>query len=78
MERTKGPDIAKTAGVVLAALYLAAGIAGGGKPSGDTVVYALMGNGYIESPDKPVKPDSLFGQQLNERIGVTKASAVLK
>ena len=40
--------------------------------------FALMGNGYIESPDKPVKPDSLFVQQLTERIGKEKADAVLK
>jgi len=40
--------------------------------------YALMGNGYIESPDGPVKPDSLFEQQLNERIGAARAQTVLK
>lgn len=40
--------------------------------------YALMGNGYIESPDKPVKPDSLFVQQLIDRIGKDKAIQVLK
>jgi hypothetical protein len=40
--------------------------------------YALMGNGYIESPDGPVKPDSLFKQQLIERIGKDKAEDVLK
>jgi hypothetical protein len=40
--------------------------------------YALMGNGYIESPDKPVKPDSLFVQQLIDRIGKEQAWRVLK
>jgi hypothetical protein len=40
--------------------------------------YALMGNGYIESPGEPVKPESLFEQQLIDRIGKDKADAVLK
>ena len=40
--------------------------------------YAAMGSGYIESPDKPVKPDSLFEQQLIDRIGKEAARAVLR
>jgi hypothetical protein len=40
--------------------------------------YALMGSGYIESPDGPVKPDSLFVQQLIDRIGADQAATVLK
>jgi hypothetical protein len=40
--------------------------------------YAAQGNGHIESPDKPVSPDSLFEQQLVERIGNSKALEVLK
>jgi hypothetical protein len=40
--------------------------------------YALMGSGHIESPDRPVTPDSLFEQQLIDRIGAAKARAVLK
>jgi hypothetical protein len=40
--------------------------------------HALMGSGYIESPDGPVKPDSLFEQQLIDRIGKAKAEKVLK
>jgi hypothetical protein len=40
--------------------------------------YALMGNGYIESPDAPVEPRSLFTQQLIERIGREKAFAALE
>jgi hypothetical protein len=40
--------------------------------------YAVMGSGYIESPDAPVKPDSLFVQQLIERIGKTQAMKVLE
>ena len=40
--------------------------------------YALMGNGHIESPDKPVEPASLYRQQLTERLGKEKAQAVLK
>ncbi|MCB1129638.1 MAG: hypothetical protein KDN05_00815 [Verrucomicrobiae bacterium] len=39
--------------------------------------FALMGNGYIESPDGPVKPDSLFEQQLIDRIGRDHAARVL-
>jgi hypothetical protein len=39
--------------------------------------FALMGSGYIESPDGPVKPDSLFEQQLIDRIGHDKAAGVL-
>lgn len=39
--------------------------------------YALMGNGHIESPDKQVKPDSLFVQQLIDRVGTKKANEVL-
>jgi len=40
--------------------------------------YALMGNGHIESPDGPVKPDSLFVQQLIDRIGETRAMQVIE
>lgn len=40
--------------------------------------YALMGSGYMESPDRPVTPDSLFVQQLIDRIGSERATAVLK
>jgi len=40
--------------------------------------YALMGSGHIESPDAPVTPDSLFEQQLIERLGTEQAAAVLK
>jgi hypothetical protein len=40
--------------------------------------YALMGNGYIESPGAPVKPESLFEQQLIDRIGKEQVEAVLK
>ncbi|HYW97399.1 MAG TPA: DUF4861 family protein, partial [Bacteroidales bacterium] len=40
--------------------------------------YALMGNGYIESPFAPVKPRSLFAQQLIDRIGTEQAMRVLK
>jgi hypothetical protein len=40
--------------------------------------HALMGSGHIESPDRPVTPDSLFVQQLIERIGKERADAVLK
>jgi hypothetical protein len=39
--------------------------------------YALMGSGYIESPDAPVEPASLFEQQLIDRIGREQAMAVL-
>jgi hypothetical protein len=40
--------------------------------------YALMGSGHIESPDKPVKPASLFIQQLIDRIGKKQALKVLQ
>ena len=40
--------------------------------------FALMGSGYIESPDGPVKPDSFFEQQLIDRIGSDKAASVLR
>jgi hypothetical protein len=40
--------------------------------------HALMGSGYLESPDGPVKPDSLFEQQLIDRIGMAKAKNVLQ
>ena len=40
--------------------------------------HALMGNGHIESPDRPVKPDSLFEQQLVDRIGRSRAGQVLE
>jgi hypothetical protein len=40
--------------------------------------YALMGNGYIESPDGPAKPESLFVQQLIDRIGKEQAAKVLE
>lgn len=40
--------------------------------------YALMGNGYIESPGGPVKPESLFVQQLVDRIGKEQAARVLE
>jgi hypothetical protein len=39
--------------------------------------HALMGSGHIESPDQPVKPDSLFEQQLADRIGRAKTMEVL-
>ncbi|MBN2632443.1 MAG: hypothetical protein JXR66_02730 [Bacteroidales bacterium] len=39
--------------------------------------YALMGSGYIESPDAPVEPRSLFVQQLIDRIGQEQAMRVL-
>ncbi|MCB1130092.1 MAG: hypothetical protein KDN05_03120, partial [Verrucomicrobiae bacterium] len=39
--------------------------------------FPVMGNGYIESPDGPVKPDSLFEQQLIDRVGGTAAEEVL-
>lgn len=39
--------------------------------------YALMGSGYIESPDAPVAPLSLFEQQLIDRIGRQQAMRVL-
>ncbi len=40
--------------------------------------YALMGNGYIESPDGQVKPESLFVQQLIDRIDEEQAVRVLE
>ncbi len=40
--------------------------------------YAIMGSGYIESPDKTVQPGSLFVQQLIDRIGREQAMKVLK
>jgi hypothetical protein len=40
--------------------------------------FALMGNGFIEVPDRPVEPRSLFTQQLIDRIGEKKARQVLK
>jgi len=43
-------------------------------PSG----FALMGNGYIEHPQRPVTPTSLFVRQLIDRIGQAKAAAVLE
>ncbi|HKL22885.1 MAG TPA: hypothetical protein VJ904_13845, partial [Tichowtungia sp.] len=44
---------------------------------GEYYGYAAMGSGYIESPDGPVKPDSLFKQQLIDRIGRETAVQVL-
>jgi hypothetical protein len=40
--------------------------------------HALMGSGHIESPDRPVEPDSLFEQQLTDRIGRSNAEHVLQ
>ena len=40
--------------------------------------FALMGNGFIEAPDRPVNPKSLFTQQLIDRIGEDQAMKVLK
>jgi len=40
--------------------------------------FALMGNGFIEAPDRPVEPRSLFRQQLIDRIGKEQATRVLK
>lgn len=40
--------------------------------------FALMGSGHIESPDRPVSPESLFEQQLIDRIGAERAAAVLQ
>jgi len=40
--------------------------------------HALMGNGYIECPDKPAEPESLFIQQLIDRIGEEQAMLVLQ
>jgi len=39
--------------------------------------YALMGSGHIESPGGPVKPESLFMQQLKDRIGAANAKRVM-
>jgi hypothetical protein len=39
--------------------------------------YPLMGSGHIESPGSPMEPDSLFEQQLIDRIGREQAEAVL-
>jgi hypothetical protein len=38
---------------------------------------ALMGNGFIEHPDRAVTPESLFTQQLIDRIGAEQAAMVL-
>lgn len=40
--------------------------------------FALMGTGYIENPEGPVAPQSLFIQQLIDRIGKKRAALVLK
>jgi hypothetical protein len=40
--------------------------------------FAIMGDGHIESPDAPVKPASLFEQQLVDRIGERRATEVLR
>jgi hypothetical protein len=40
--------------------------------------FAIMGDGYIESPDAPVEPASLFKQQLIDRIGKARAMQVLQ
>lgn len=40
--------------------------------------YALMGSGHIQSPSEPMEPDSLFEQQLIDRIGAGQAAAVLE
>jgi hypothetical protein len=37
-----------------------------------------MGSGHIESPDRPVEPESLFIQQLTDRIGKERAEAVFR
>lgn len=37
----------------------------------------LMGNGYIEHPEQPVAPRSLFMQQLIDRIGSERGAAVM-
>jgi hypothetical protein len=39
--------------------------------------YALMGSGFIESPDQPVEPRSLFKHQLSDRIGIKNAEWVM-
>lgn len=38
----------------------------------------LMGTGYIEHPEEPVMPKSLFMQQLIDRIGSERAAQVMK
>jgi hypothetical protein len=38
--------------------------------------FALMGTGYIENPEGPVAPKSLFMQQLIDRIGSERAELV--
>jgi hypothetical protein len=38
----------------------------------------VRGDGYVESTGTHVKPDSLFAQQLMDRIGESNAMAVLK
>lgn len=43
----------------------------------DAKFSGLQGNGFIESPNSPVEPDSLFEQQLIERIGKERAELVL-
>lgn len=45
---------------------------------GRYIGFALMGTGYIESPENPVEPGSLFKQQLIDRIGKEKAMRVLE
>mgnify|MGYP005844411365 CR=1 FL=1 len=40
--------------------------------------FAIMGDGYIESPDAPVEPASLFKQQLIDRIGASRALRALE
>lgn len=40
--------------------------------------HALMGNGHIESPDRPIEPGSLFRQQLIDRIGAEQAATALE
>jgi len=40
--------------------------------------FAIMGDGYIESPDAPVEPRSLFVKQLIDRIGIERAVEVLE
>ena len=39
--------------------------------------FALMGTGYIENPEGPVAPQSLFMQQLIDRIGSERAAQVM-
>jgi hypothetical protein len=40
--------------------------------------YAAMGNGHIESPGKPMPIESLFEQQLIDRIGKERAMQVIE